>query len=61
MNLQQATAIVTGGASGLGEATVRAFHAAGANVIIADLNQDRGNALVTELGDRVRFALTNQT
>lgn len=59
MNLQQATALVSGGASGLGEATVRAFHAAGANVIIADLNQDRGNALVTELGDRVRFALTN--
>ncbi|CCG99319.1 short-chain dehydrogenase/reductase SDR [Fibrella aestuarina BUZ 2] len=59
MNLQQATALVSGGASGLGEATVRAFHAAGANVIIADLNQDRGNALVAELGDRVRFALTN--
>ena len=59
MNLQQTTALVTGGASGLGEATVRAFHAAGANVIIADLNQDRGNALVAELGYQVRFALTN--
>lgn len=59
MHLHQATALVSGGASGLGEATVRAFHAAGANVVIADLNQDRGNALVTELGDRARFALTN--
>jgi NAD(P)-dependent dehydrogenase (short-subunit alcohol dehydrogenase family) len=59
MNLQQTTALVSGGASGLGEATVRAFHAAGANVIIADLNQDKGNALAAELGDRVRFALTN--
>lgn len=61
MQLQQATALVSGGASGLGEATVRAFHAAGANVIIADLNQDRGNALAVELGDRVRFALINVT
>lgn len=61
MHLHQKTALVTGGASGLGEATVRAFHAAGANVIIADLNQDRGNALVTELGDRIRFALANVT
>ena len=59
MQLHQSTAIVTGGASGLGEATVRAFHAAGANVIIADLNQDRGNALTVDLGDRVCFALTN--
>ncbi len=59
MNLHQTTALITGGASGLGEATVRVFHAAGANVVIADLNQDRGNTLVTELGDRATFALTN--
>ncbi|MBO0939990.1 3-hydroxyacyl-CoA dehydrogenase [Fibrella sp. HMF5335] len=59
MNLQNATALVTGGASGLGEATVRQFHALGANVIIVDLNQDRGNALVDELGTSAYYCLTN--
>ncbi len=59
MQFQGSTFIVTGGASGLGEATVRRFHAAGANVVIADLNAERGAALVAELGDRAVFARTN--
>ena len=59
MNFINTTAIITGGASGLGEATVRLFHGQGANVVILDLNEDRGNALATELGDRARFARTN--
>jgi NAD(P)-dependent dehydrogenase (short-subunit alcohol dehydrogenase family) len=37
-------AIVTGGASGLGEATTRALSAAGAKVTIFDMNEDRGRA-----------------
>jgi len=53
------TFIVTGGASGLGEATVRALHGAGANVVIADLNVEQGEKLVAELGGRAAFARTN--
>lgn len=51
--------IVTGGASGLGEATVRALHAAGARVVIADLNVAQGEALAAELGARAAFHRTN--
>ena len=61
MNVQQATALVTGGASGLGEATVRMLNQQGANVVIVDLNEDRGNALAEELGDTVRFQKTDVT
>ena len=53
--LQDKVAIITGGASGLGEATVRLFHDQGARVVIADVAEDLGQALATELGDRVRF------
>jgi len=59
MQLHNHSFIVTGGASGLGEATVRAFHAAGANVVIADLNAELGDRLVTELGERAAFQRTN--
>ncbi len=66
MNLQNATALVTGGASGLGEATVRMLVANGANVVIVDLNDERGNALADELGAAgsgatVRFQKTDVT
>jgi NAD(P)-dependent dehydrogenase (short-subunit alcohol dehydrogenase family) len=37
-------ALVTGGGSGLGEATVRRFHAEGAKVVVADINDHRGQA-----------------
>lgn len=56
MQLQQNTFLITGGASGLGEATSRYLVAQGANVIIADLNQDAGEKLVNELGDKAIFA-----
>lgn len=51
--------LVTGGASGLGEATVRRLHAAGAAVVVADLDPARGSALVDELGERARFVRTD--
>ncbi|MFS1526329.1 glucose 1-dehydrogenase [Microbulbifer sp. 2304DJ12-6] len=49
------TAIVTGGASGMGEATVRLFVEHGAKVVIADVNDQRGQALAQELGEVVTF------
>ncbi len=48
MELQDKGVLITGGASGLGEACVRLFTAAGARVVIADLNSDAGIALATE-------------
>jgi NAD(P)-dependent dehydrogenase (short-subunit alcohol dehydrogenase family) len=49
-------ALVSGGASGLGEATTRRLHEIGASVVIIDLPSSPGQALATELGDRVRFS-----
>jgi NAD(P)-dependent dehydrogenase (short-subunit alcohol dehydrogenase family) len=48
-------ALVTGGASLLGSTIVRAFHAAGASVVIADLDEARGKAVADPLGDGVLF------
>jgi NAD(P)-dependent dehydrogenase (short-subunit alcohol dehydrogenase family) len=55
MQIEDSSAIVAGGASGLGEATVRTLHAQGAVVTIADVNDDRGHALAAELGERAAF------
>ena len=52
MQIDGSGALVAGGASGLGEATARGLHALGARVVIADLNEERGNALAGELGER---------
>jgi NAD(P)-dependent dehydrogenase (short-subunit alcohol dehydrogenase family) len=50
MDFDGSAALVSGGASGLGEATVRALHARGAIVTIADVNAEKGEALAAELG-----------
>ena len=50
MEINGTSAIVTGGASGIGEASARLLAAKGAKVVIADLNDEKGNALATELG-----------
>ena len=50
MKLNGSAAIVSGGASGLGEATVRELAAAGCKVVIADLSEERGKALAEEVG-----------
>ncbi len=50
MNIEGKGAIVSGGASGLGAATVRRLHEAGALVVIADVNPEKGEPLAEELG-----------
>jgi NAD(P)-dependent dehydrogenase (short-subunit alcohol dehydrogenase family) len=50
MQIEGSSAIVVGGASGLGEATVRRLQAAGAVVTVADVNAEKGEALSSELG-----------
>ncbi|MFT7597379.1 MAG: NAD(P)-dependent dehydrogenase (short-subunit alcohol dehydrogenase family) [Acidimicrobiales bacterium] len=50
MNLTDASAIVTGGASGIGEASARQLSELGAKVVIADLNEDGGKKVADEIG-----------
>lgn len=52
-------AMITGGAKGIGEATVRRFVAEGARVVIADLDEVAGQRLADELGDAARFVPTD--
>jgi 3-hydroxyacyl-CoA dehydrogenase/3-hydroxy-2-methylbutyryl-CoA dehydrogenase len=61
MRVEGSGALVAGGASGLGEATARALHAAGARVVIADLNAEKGEALAGELGDGASFVAADVT
>jgi NAD(P)-dependent dehydrogenase (short-subunit alcohol dehydrogenase family) len=61
MEIPGKTFLVSGGASGLGEATARALAAAGANVVVADVNADVGAAVAADLGDRARFVRTDVT
>src|SRR5215469_1943868 len=61
MELNGTSAIVTGAASGLGEATARALSQAGAHVVIADLNEDRGKEVAAEIGGQfVRTDVTDE-
>ncbi|MEE9396606.1 MAG: 3-hydroxyacyl-CoA dehydrogenase [Methylococcales bacterium] len=55
MEIKNKNFLITGGSSGLGEGTVRALIELGANVIIADLNEEKGTDLTNELGDKSRF------
>ncbi len=59
MDINGKVAIVTGGASGLGEATVRRYLGLGARVAIFDMNEARGKALIEELGDNVIYQQVN--
>ena len=61
MLIQDTGALVVGGASGLGAATVRALHERGAHVVVADLDAARGEALVAELGERASFVPADVT
>ncbi len=61
MDINGKVAVVTGGASGLGEATVRLYNEMGAKVSIFDMNDERGSALAAELGDNVIYNNVNVT
>ena len=64
MNLTDKLAIVTGGASGIGRATVEAFAAAGAHVVLADIDSDNGEATAAAMrsrGHRVDFVRLDVT
>lgn len=52
MQISGSSAVVVGGTGGMGEATVRRLHAAGGHVVVADVNDEKGKALVDELGVR---------
>ncbi len=53
------TAIITGAASGIGAATARLFVAEGANVLIADMNEEQGSSIAAELGAKAAFQLVD--
>ena len=61
MEISGLSAVVTGGASGLGAATVRRLHAQGARILIADRNVEVGQALAAELGNNAAFAQVDVT
>ena len=59
MKIEGKTAIITGGASGLGEACVHRLAGAGAQVVVLDLNEERGRALAAQIGDQAAFVKTD--
>lgn len=59
MKIKDCCALVTGGASGLGEAVVRSLTGAGARVAVLDMDSERGNQLSAELGDSAIFCRTD--
>lgn len=61
MEIQGKTFLISGGGSGLGEATARRLAAAGANVVLADINREAGESVAADLGEQARFAATNVT
>ena len=61
MDISKTVALVTGGASGLGQATARRIVQGGGKVVIADLNVEAGEATSAELGDSAVFVKTNVT
>jgi NAD(P)-dependent dehydrogenase (short-subunit alcohol dehydrogenase family) len=61
MQIDGSVALVTGGASGLGLATVHDLHAQGATVVILDLDSSQGKQVAAELGDRAVFCPADVT
>ncbi len=61
MDIAGCSAVISGGASGLGLATARGLAEAGASVVLVDLPTSAGAALAAELGDRARFAAADVT
>ena len=61
MEIENNTFLVTGGGSGLGAATARLLADAGGNVLIADINEEAGERLAAEIGEKARFVRTDVT
>jgi xanthoxin dehydrogenase len=61
MRLNGKVAVITGAASGIGAASARRFVKEGARVVLGDIQQEKGDALVAELGDAAIFTLCNVT
>ena len=61
MKIKGNTFLITGGASGLGAATARLLTSGGGNVVVMDINEEVGQALVGELGSQARFTKTDVT
>jgi NAD(P)-dependent dehydrogenase (short-subunit alcohol dehydrogenase family) len=61
MDIQGAVALIAGGGGGFGAATARRLHAAGARVVVSDLDEAKGKAVADELGDGAVFVRTDVT
>lgn len=61
MKIEKSTFVISGASSGLGAATARLLSAAGGNVVLADMNQQAGEALQAELGANALFVQTDVT
>jgi 3-hydroxyacyl-CoA dehydrogenase / 3-hydroxy-2-methylbutyryl-CoA dehydrogenase len=61
MQIAGSVAVITGGASGLGEACVRSFVNDGGRVAILDMAEERGSSIASELGDAAVFCKTDVT
>jgi len=59
--MEQSSTLIVGGASGLGAASAKCLHNAGAYVLIADLDEERGQGIVSQLGSRATFMQTDVT
>ncbi len=61
MKIRNSTALITGGASGLGAATAQALHHRGARVVLCDISEEGGQAQATQLGEGALFVKTDVT
>src|SRR6266481_1588325 len=61
MDINGAVALIAGGGGGFGAATARRLHAAGARVVVSDLDEAKGKAVADELGDGALFVRTDVT
>jgi NAD(P)-dependent dehydrogenase (short-subunit alcohol dehydrogenase family) len=61
LEIESNTFLVTGGGSGLGAATARLLARSGGNVLIADINDEAGEKLAGEIGEKARFVRTDVT
>jgi NAD(P)-dependent dehydrogenase (short-subunit alcohol dehydrogenase family) len=61
MDIKGKTAVITGGASGLGAATANRLYGLGATIVVMDMNKDKGESLCHQLGENAVFARTDVT